>query len=136
MNEVIESDQELAARFERDVVPLMPQLYGAARRMTRSVTDAEDLLQETMLKAYSRFRTFRAGTYLKAWLFRIMYNTLVSGYRHTRRRPTESLCSEISDSQLAAHVRRTSIGSTGLHSAEAEALDGLLDSRIAGLPQR
>ena len=118
IDEVNESDEELTARFERDAVPLIPQLYGGARRMTRSPADAEDLVQETMLKAYAKFRTFRAGTYLKAWLFRIiiMYNTWGNGYHHTRRRPPEFLSSEISDTQLAAHARHASI-SIGLRSA-------------------
>ena len=124
-----ESDEALTARFERDAVPLIPQLYGGARRMTRTSADAEDLVQETMLKAYAQFRTFRRGTYLKAWLFRIMYNTWVNGYHHTRRRPPEFLSSEISE--LAAHARQASVGTTGLRSAEVEALDGLRDSEIA-----
>nr|MCH9722249.1 RNA polymerase subunit sigma [Actinomycetes bacterium] len=66
-----ESDAELTARFERDAIPLMDQLYGGALRMTRNPTDAEDLLQETMVKAYAGFRSFREGTNLKAWLYRI-----------------------------------------------------------------
>jgi RNA polymerase sigma-70 factor (ECF subfamily) len=130
-DEVIGSDQELAARFERDVVPLIPQLFGGARRMTRTRADAEDLIQETMLKAYARFRTFCPGTYLKAWLFRIMYNTWVNGYHYTQRRPQEFLSGDISDTQLAAHARQASSGSIGLRSAEVEALDGLRDSQIA-----
>ena len=125
-----ETVEALTARFERDAVPLIPQLYGGARRMTHSPADAEDLVQETMLKAYAQFRSFRPGTYLKAWLFRIMHNTWVNGYHHTRRRPQEFLSSEISDSQLAAHARQASIGSIGLRSAEVEALDGLSDSQI------
>ena len=125
-----ETVEALTARFERDAVPLIPQLYGGARRMTRSPADAEDLVQETMLKAYAQFRSFRPGTYLKAWLFRIMHNTWVNGYHHTRRRPPEFLSSEISDIQLAAHARQASIGSIGLRSAEVEALDGLRDSQI------
>ena len=114
----LESDEELTARFERDAVPLIPQLYGGARRMTRSPADAEDLVQKTMLKAYAQFRTFRAGTYLKEWLFRIiiMYNTWGNGYHDTRRRPPEFLSSEISDTQLAAHAPHASI-SIGMRSA-------------------
>jgi RNA polymerase sigma-70 factor (ECF subfamily) len=125
-----ETDEALSARFERDAVPLISQLYGGARRMTRSPADAEDLVQETMLKAYAQFRSFRPGTYLKAWLFRIMHNTCVDGYHYARRRPPEFLSSEISDIQLAAHARQASIGSIGLRSAEVEALDGLRDSQI------
>jgi RNA polymerase sigma-70 factor, ECF subfamily len=129
-HEFDETDEALTARFERDAVPLIPQLYGGARRMTRSPADAEDLVQETMLKAYAQFRSFRPGTYLKAWLFRVMQNTWVDGYHRTRRRPPEFLSSEISDIQLAAHARQASIGSIGLRSAEVEALDGLRDSQI------
>jgi hypothetical protein len=65
-----ESDAELAARFERDAIPLLDQLYGGARRMTRNHGDAEDLVQNTMLKAYTGFRAFRQGTHLQTWLFR------------------------------------------------------------------
>lgn len=129
--ELIEGEEELAARFERDALPMMDQLYGGARRMTRCRADAEDLVQETMLKAYAEFRSFRKGTYLKAWLFRIMYNTWVDGYRRTRRCPEEFLSGDISDIQLAAHSRQTSIGSIGLRSAEVEALDALRDNQIA-----
>ena len=80
---VPESDAELTARFERDAVPLLDVLYGAARRLTRSRTDAEDLVQDTMLRAYSQFRQFREDTHLKAWLMRIMHNTWINNYRKT-----------------------------------------------------
>src|SRR5258705_6734135 len=86
-----ESDAELAARFERDAIPLLDQLYGGARRMTRNHADAEDLVQNTMLKAYTGFRSFRQGTHLQAWLFRIMHNTWIDDYLKTRLRPIEQL---------------------------------------------
>jgi RNA polymerase sigma-70 factor, ECF subfamily len=129
--ELIENEEQLTARFERDAIPLIHQLYGGARRMTYTPADAEDLVQETMLKAYAQFRSFREGTYLKAWLFRIMYNTWVNGYHRTRRRPVEFLRGDISDTELAAHSGHSSIGSIGLRSAEEEALDALRDSQIA-----
>jgi RNA polymerase sigma-70 factor, ECF subfamily len=129
--ELIETKEELTARFERDAIPLIPQLYGGARRMTYTPADAEDLVQETMLKAYAQFRSFRKGTYLKAWLFRIMYNTWVDGYHRIRRRPVEFLSGDISDAELAAHARHASTGSIGLRSAEVEALDALGDNQIA-----
>ena len=128
--ELIETDEELTARFERDAIPLINQLYGGARRMTHTSADAEDLVQETMLKAYAEFRSFREGTYLKAWLFRIMYNTWVNGYHRTRRRPVEFLSGDISDTELAAHAGHSSTGSIGLRSAEVEALDALPDDQI------
>ena len=123
-----EGEAELTARFERDVIPLMDQLYGGARRMTQSHADAEDLVQDTMLKAYAGFRSFRQGTYLKAWLFRIMYNTWVDGYHRTRRRPTESLNGEISDTRLAILARH---GPTVVRSAEVQALEALRHNEIA-----
>ena len=74
----VETDAELTARFERDAIPLLDQLYGGALRMTRNPADAEDLLQETMVKAYAGFRSFREGTNLKAWLYRILTNTYIN----------------------------------------------------------
>src|SRR5690349_716240 len=80
-----ETDAELTARFERDAIPLLDQLYGGALRMTRNPADAEDLLQETMVKAYAGFRSFREGTNLKAWLYRILTNTYINSYRKKQR---------------------------------------------------
>jgi RNA polymerase sigma-70 factor, ECF subfamily len=70
-----------SARFVRDVLPLVDQLYRAARRYTRSTADAEDLVQETMVEAYAGFHTFAAGTNVRAWLFRILTNTWITAYR-------------------------------------------------------
>lgn len=122
-----ESDAELTARFERDAIPLMDQLYGGAMRMTRNPADAEDLVQETMVKAYAGFRSFREGTNLKAWLYRILTNTYINSYRKKQRSPAEYPTDEIHDWQLAAHAEHTS---TGLRSAEVEALELLPDSEI------
>jgi RNA polymerase sigma-70 factor (ECF subfamily) len=122
-----ESDAELTARFERDAIPLMDQLYGGALRMTRNPADAEDLLQETMVKAYSGFHSFKEGTNLKAWLYRILTNTYINGYRKKQRQPAEYPAEEITDWQLAANAEHSS---TGLRSAEVEALENLPDSEI------
>jgi RNA polymerase sigma-70 factor (ECF subfamily) len=122
-----ESDAELTARLERDAIPLMAQLYGGALRMTRNPTDAEDLVQETMVKAYAGFRSFREGTNLKAWLYRILTNTYINTYRKKQRSPAEYPTDEIHDWQLAAQAEHSS---TGLRSAEVEALELLPDSEI------
>jgi RNA polymerase sigma-70 factor, ECF subfamily len=122
-----ESDAELTARFERDAVPLLDVLYGGARRMTRNRSDAEDLVQETMVRAYSHFRQFCERTHLKAWLFRIMHNIWIDNYHKTLRRPPEHLSDEITDWQHAAWQRHTSMGD---RSAEVEALEGLPDDEI------
>lgn len=125
--EAVETDAELTARFERDAIPLLDQLYGGALRMTRNPADAEDLLQETMVKAYAGFRSFRAGTNLKAWLYRILTNTYINSYRKKQRQPAEYPTDEITDWQLAANAEHTS---TGLRSAEVEALESLPDTEI------
>jgi RNA polymerase sigma-70 factor (ECF subfamily) len=126
------ADAALKARFERDAVPLVDQLYGGALRMTRSRADAEDLLQETMINALIGFHRFREGTHLLAWLYRIMTNTYISGYRKKRVRPAEYATDEISDWQLAAEADHAS---TGLRSAEVEALEALPGNEIAAALQ-
>ncbi|HZB00765.1 MAG TPA: sigma-70 family RNA polymerase sigma factor [Actinomycetota bacterium] len=78
---------DLLERFERDVLPLLPGLYGAALRMTRNPADAEDLLQETTLRAYRGFSSFQEGTNLKAWLYRILTNSFINTYRKRQREP-------------------------------------------------
>jgi RNA polymerase sigma-70 factor, ECF subfamily len=115
------------ARFERDALPFVDQLYAAALRMTRNPADAEDLVQETFLKAFSAFHQFEEGTNLKAWLYRILTNTYINSYRRKQRQPVQAPTEEISDWQLASSESHTS---AGLRSAETEALDRLPDSDI------
>ena len=122
-----ETDADLTERFERDALPLLDQMYGAALRMTRNPADAEDLVQETYVKAFSAFASFREGTNLKAWLYRILTNTYINGYRKKQRQPAQYPTDEITDWQLAANAEHTS---TGLRSAEIEALDALPDDEI------
>ncbi|MGE3620183.1 MAG: sigma-70 family RNA polymerase sigma factor [Acidimicrobiia bacterium] len=78
-------------------MPFMGSLYSAALRMTRNPADAEDLVQETYLKAYRGFGGFEQGTNLKAWLYRILTNTYINQYRSKQRRPTETELDEVED---------------------------------------
>jgi RNA polymerase sigma-70 factor (ECF subfamily) len=88
MAQATASDQaDLRARFERDVLPMLPSLYGAALRMTRNPSDAEDLVQETYLRAFRGFGGFQEGTNLKAWLYRILTNSYINSYRKKQREP-------------------------------------------------
>src|SRR5919109_1491294 len=80
-------DQDLEARFEAEALPLLPGLYSAAFRLTRNAADAEDLVQETFLRAYRGFHQFEPGTNLKAWLYRILTNTFINSYRKRQREP-------------------------------------------------
>jgi RNA polymerase sigma-70 factor (ECF subfamily) len=109
-----------AALFIRDVLPLVDQLYRAALRYTRTPADAEDLVQETMAKAYAGFHSFRAGTNLRAWLYRIMTNTWISSYRTAQRRPDEVLSADVTDVRLSAATP----------SAELAALDATGDDEV------
>jgi RNA polymerase sigma-70 factor (ECF subfamily) len=122
-----ESEPERRARFEREAMPLLDQLYSAALRTTRNPSDAEDLVQETFAKAYAAFHQYKPGTNLKAWMYRILTNTYINSYRKKQRQPLESDSSDIEDYQLA---RAESHTSSGLRSAEAEALDHLPDSDV------
>jgi RNA polymerase sigma-70 factor (ECF subfamily) len=115
------------ARFERDALPFLDQLYAAAMRMTRNPSDAEDLVQETFVKAFAAFHQFTEGTNLKAWLYRILTNTFINNYRKKQRQPLESGSEDVEDWQLA---RAESHTSSGLRSAEMEALDHLPDSDV------
>jgi RNA polymerase sigma-70 factor, ECF subfamily len=95
--------------------------------MTRNPADAEDLVQETYLKAYGAFASFSRGTNLKAWLYRILTNTYINGYRKRQRQPQQSPTEEITDWQLAQAESHTS---SGLRSAEIEAMDRLPDNDV------
>ena len=124
---VAETVDERNARFERDAMQYIDQLYSAALRMTRNPADAEDLVQETYAKAYGSFHQFQEGTNLKAWLYRILTNTFINTYRKAQRQPKQSGTETVEDWQLA---QAESHMSTGLKSAEAEALDHLPDSDV------
>jgi RNA polymerase sigma-70 factor, ECF subfamily len=131
-----ETLEQRGQRFERDVMPFLEQLYSAALRMTRNPADAEDLLQETFAKAFASFHQFQEGTNLKAWLYRILTNTFINSYRKKQREPKQSGTEEIEDWQLA---RAESHTSSGLKSAEVEALehlpDGDIKQALAALPE-
>ncbi|WP_030456621.1 sigma-70 family RNA polymerase sigma factor [Herbidospora cretacea] len=121
------TDEQRQAWFERDVVPVTSQLYASAMRLTRNPADAEDLVQETVTKAFTSYHQFREGTNLKAWLHRILTNNFINDYRKKQRSPKLSAAEEIEDWQLAAAESHTS---TGLRSAENEALDSLPDNVV------
>jgi RNA polymerase sigma factor (sigma-70 family) len=97
-----EHSSEDRARFERDVVPQLGQLYPAALRMTRNPTDAEDLVQETSAKAYAAFGQFTPGTNLRAWLNRILTTTFINVYRKRRREPQQALGGDLAEWQMSA----------------------------------
>ncbi len=117
------------ADFERDALQFAPQLYSAALRMTRNPSDAEDVVQETYLKAYRAYHTFKAGTNLKAWLYRILTNTYINRYRKQQRRPSEVELGELEDLYLFRRLGDPG-GSGASRSAEEEVLDRFVDSDV------
>src|ERR1700683_4490957 len=97
-----EHSTEDPARSVAHVIPQLGQLYPAALRMTRNPTDAEDLVQETSVKAYAAFQQFTPGTNLRAWLNRILTTTFINVYRKRRREPQQALGGDLQEWQLSA----------------------------------
>jgi RNA polymerase sigma-70 factor, ECF subfamily len=112
------------ARFEQEVLPYLGQLYPAALQMTRNASDAEDLVQETMAKAYTAFHQFTPGTNLRAWLHRILATTFINSYRKKKREPA------IAPTQDRDWPSAPDAFAPMVPSAEAQALDRLADSEV------
>jgi RNA polymerase sigma-70 factor (ECF subfamily) len=123
----VETAEERSARFESEALQYLDLLYSAALRMAPTPADAEDLVQETYAKAYASFHQFKAGTNLKAWLYRIMTNTYINSYRKAQRQPKLSDDPEVEDWQLA---KAESHASSPTLSAEAAALSHLPDGHV------
>src|SRR3954471_12131597 len=117
------------AAFADQAMEYMPALYSAALRMTRNASDAEDLVQETYLKAYRGFGGFQEGTNLKAWLYRILTNTFINSYRAKKRRPDESELDEVEDLYLYRRLGGLEAAAAG-RSAEDEVLDRFTDADV------
>jgi len=110
------------ATFADDAMPLMGGLYSAALRMTRNAADAEDLVQETYLKAFRAYDRFEVGTNLKAWMYRILTNTYINAYRKKQRRPDESDIDDVEDLYLYRRIGGAQGAVLG-RSAEDELMD-------------
>ena len=117
------------ANFSDDAMPLMGSLYSAALRMTRNPADAEDLVQETYLKAYRGYGGFTEGTNLKAWLYRILTNTYINIYRAKQRRPDETELDEGEDPYLYQRLGGLEAAQMS-RSAEDELMDWFTDAEV------
>ena len=103
MEPIERRDQE---QFEQAAMPYVDSLYNTAYRMTRNSEDAEDLVQETYLKAYKYYDKFEEGTNFKAWLFKIMKNTFINNYRKRKLTPPKIDFAEIEESFESVSARR------------------------------
>jgi RNA polymerase sigma-70 factor (ECF subfamily) len=126
----------LDERFEREAIPFMPEMYAAAMRLTRNPSDAEDLVQETFLRAYRGFGGFEPGTNLRAWLYRILTNAYINTYRKRQREPQT-----VSDEEVPEWYLYEKLGGEGAEaSAEARVLESLPDQDVqdalADLPEQ
>ena len=134
--ETRQDDPALRERFQRDVVPLLSGMYSSALRMTRNPADAEDLVQETFLRAYRGFGGFQEGTNLKAWLYRIMTNTFINTYRKRQREPQTVPDDGVEDwylyDRLAAQSSEASAESTVLESMPDEDVKAAVDALPEG----
>jgi RNA polymerase sigma-70 factor (ECF subfamily) len=117
------------AQFTEQAMEFMPALYTAALRMTRNPSDAEDLVQETFLKAYRAFGSFQEGTNLKAWLYRILTNTFINSYRAAKRRPEKADVEDIEDLYLYKRLNELAAPGVG-RSAEEELLERITDDEV------
>jgi RNA polymerase sigma-70 factor (ECF subfamily) len=117
------------ATFSELAMPYMGPLYSAALRMTRNPADAEDLVQETYLRAYRAFDSFQEGTNLKAWLYRILTNTFINQYRAAKRRPEQSDIEDVEDLYLYRRLGGLEAALAG-RSPETQVLEGIPDAEV------
>jgi RNA polymerase sigma-70 factor, ECF subfamily len=118
--------EDLEARFEAEALPLLAGMYSAAFRLTRNAADAEDLIQETFLRAYRGFHQFEEGTNLKAWLYRILMNTFINSYRKKQREPQT-----ISDEEVEDWYLYSKLAERGAEpSAETSVIESLPDEDV------
>lgn len=115
--------------FETEALTFLDALYRTGLRMTRSEAEAEDLVQETYIKAFRHRDQFTPGTNLKAWLFRILTNTFINQYRRKAARPDTTELDDVDESILYRHMRDVSPGSAS-PDPEAELIDNTLSSEV------
>ena len=117
------------ATFAEQAMPLMSSLYSGALRMTRNPADADDLVQETYLRAFRGFGGFQEGTNLKAWMYRILTNTYINSYRAKQRRPDETDLDEVEDLYLYRRLGGLEAARSG-RSAEDELMDTFSEAEV------
>jgi RNA polymerase sigma-70 factor, ECF subfamily len=128
-------ENKLRVRFEREAMIHLDALMRTARRMAKSETDAEDLVQETMLKAYRFFDKFEEGTNCKAWLFKIMTNIFINNYRSRSKAPQSIAVEDVDDGFLYGQLAKN----PSVNNPETEFFSKIFDddvkSAISDLPE-
>ena len=121
------ADHQKGWDFEAAAMPFVDALYNTAYRMTRNPEDAEDLVQETYLKAYRYYDKFEEGTNFKAWLFKIMKNTFINNYRKRQQSPAFSDFADIEES-FESQVNEDTVRQ--IRNPEEELLENVLDQDV------
>lgn len=122
-----DSSQQRGWDFEAAAMPFVDSLFNTAFRLTRNAHDAEDLVQETYLKAYRHYDKFQEGTNLKAWLFKIMKNTFINNYRKQQKTPPQSDFADL-EGGLESRVREDASGR--IKTPEEEFLETIVDEQV------
>src|SRR6266516_247410 len=123
-----ETPEERERRFADEAIPLLDTIYAGALRLTRNPADAEDLVQETFLRAYNAFHQFEPGTNLKAWLYRILTNTYINSYRKQQREPQSVSTEDVDDFSLYQHIANAN--PAGAESPEEVLLDQIPEDEV------
>jgi RNA polymerase sigma-70 factor (ECF subfamily) len=132
-----ETPEQRRQRFDQTAIPLLDTIYGGALRLTRNPADAEDLVQETFLRAYNSFHQFEPGTNLKAWLYRILTNTYINAYRKQQRTPQSLPTEDIDDVSLYQQLASSNQGSETPESILLERIpDDEVRAAIDALPEQ
>jgi RNA polymerase sigma-70 factor, ECF subfamily len=132
-----ETPEQRRQRFDQTAIPLLDTIYGGALRLTRNPADAEDLVQETFLRAYNSFHQFEPGTHLKAWLYRILTNTYINAYRKQQRTPQSLPTEDIDDVSLYQQLASSNQGSETPESILLERIpDDEVRDAIDALPEQ
>lgn len=126
-----------ADAFESEALSHLDALYRTGLRMTRSEADAEDLVQETYIRALRHRDQFTPGTNMKAWLFRILTNTFINSYRKRSTQPQTTELDDVEETTLYRHMTDTG---GGVAEPEREVLDNVVDTEVQqaleDLPER
>jgi RNA polymerase sigma-70 factor (ECF subfamily) len=123
------------ATFTNDAEPFMGALFGTAIRLSNNRADAEDLVQETYLKAYRAYDSFQQGTNLRAWLFRILTNTHINRFRTKSRRPQEAELDDVENLYLYKRVGDEGISPSAEDDLMQRLTDPTVTDAVAGLPE-
>jgi RNA polymerase sigma-70 factor (ECF subfamily) len=123
-----ETEEERRQRFTDSAIPLLDTIYAGALRLTRNPADAEDLVQETFLRAYNAFHQFEPGTNLKAWLYRILTNAYINAYRKQQRNPQSVPTEDVDDFSL--YQRIANANPTGAETPEELLLDQIPEEEV------